>query len=71
MPKNKSIIPNAPVARLMKSSGARRVSAQAVQEMSTHIQSEGMDLARKAVALAKHAGRSTVNTEDIRLSKRQ
>ncbi len=55
----------------MKVSGARRVSEQAVQEMSTHIQSEGMDLARKAVALAKHAGRSTVNTEDIRLSKKQ
>jgi len=69
MPKNKSIVPNAPVLRLMKAAGARRVADHAVQEVAVHVQSVGMDIARKAVALAKHAGRSTVNTEDIRLSK--
>ena len=69
MPKNKSIVPNAPVLRLMKIAGARRISAPAVQEVSSHTQSEGLELARRAVALAKHAGRSTVNSEDIRLAQ--
>jgi histone H3/H4 len=70
MPKNKTIIPNAPVCRLMKISGARRVSMQAVKELSLHIQSQGIDLAKKAVTLSKHAGRSTINSQDIRLSQR-
>lgn len=69
MPKNKSLVPNAPVLRLMKAAGARRISEPAVQEVSMHIQNVGLEISRKAVALAKHAGRSTINSEDIRLAQ--
>ncbi len=68
MPKNTQIIPNAPVLRIMKSSGAPRVSKPAVSAMSTHIYSFAQEIARQAVALSKHAKRSTVLSSDLQLS---
>ncbi len=61
------IIPRAPIARILLSAGARRVSNDAVEELARVIQSIAEELSRQAVDVAKHAGRKTVTDEDIKV----
>ncbi len=61
-------IPTAPVTRLMRNAGAERVSEDASQALVEVLEEYGETVARKAVSLAKHAGRKTVNAEDVQLA---
>jgi histone H3/H4 len=58
-------LPIAPVNRLMRNAGAERVSGDASQALVEVLEEYGETVARKAVSLAKHAGRKTVKKEDI------
>ena len=67
----KQRLPLAPFERILKDSGAKRVSKSAMKEFAIVIEGIADGIAGDAVKFAKHAGRKTVTGEDIRLVKRQ
>ena len=63
-----TIIPYAPVERLIRSAGADRVSETAGVELAEILEQYGLEIAEEAIVLAKHAKRKTVKAEDIKLA---
>ena len=64
-------LPLAPVERILRKQGAKRVSKSGVEEFAKVLEDVTADLASEAAALAKHAGRKTVIAEDVKLAKRK
>ncbi len=62
-------LPLATVERLIKKSGAERVSESAARELALVLQERAAVISAKAVKLAKHAGRVTVTEEDIKMAR--
>lgn len=62
------ILPLAPVERIVRKAGADRVSDDASIELAKVLEDYGLEVAREAISLAKHAKRTTVREEDIRLA---
>ena len=71
MPVKKHRLPLAPFERILKDSGAKRVSKTAMKEFAVVTEEIADDIARDAVKFAKHAGRKTVVGEDIKLAKKR
>jgi len=65
-----SIIPKAPVGRILMNAGAKRVSAGAVDAFADEIQAIAEKIATKAAQIAKHSGRKTVQGDDIKLASK-
>ena len=61
-------ISEAAARRMLKEAGASRISDDAVLEFHKHINRSAFEVAQKAVRLAKHAKRKTVEASDIRLA---
>ena len=62
-------LPLAPVKRIIKQAGAARVSEDAVEELRDELESHAEDRAREAKQYAEHAGRKTVQADDVRTSQ--
>lgn len=62
------VLPLAPVERIIRKAGADRVSEGAGVELARVLEDYGIEVSREAITLAKHAGRTTVKDEDIRLA---
>ena len=62
------ILPLAPVERIIRNAGADRVSEGAGVELARVLEEYGIEISREAIELAKHAKRTTVKEEDIRLA---
>lgn len=61
-------LPDAPVDRIIRKAGAKRVSEGAVEELRDAIQELGEEISQDAVEMAQHANRNTVKKEDIELA---
>ena len=63
-----SEIPKAPIARIIKESGAERVSEDAQAELAAYLEEVARDVAKEANNVAKIAKRKTVKADDIKLA---
>ena len=56
--------------RILKKSGAQRVSDESAVELRRVIEEIAEAIAKNAVALANHAGRKNVKAEDVKLASK-
>ena len=73
MPRSKKdrIIPVAPVDRLIRKSGAGRVSDKGAEKLAQILEEVGEYLAKIALELTEHTGRKTITDKDIELAYKQ
>jgi histone H3/H4 len=65
---DKSKLPVASMRRLLKKAGADRVSDAAAKELAILLEATGTKIAKEALDFARHAGRTTIKTEDIEIA---
>ena len=70
MKKSISVIPHAPLARIIADQGAR-ASADGVKAFAEVLMETADKISKKAVAIAEHSGRKTVTDADVKLAAKQ
>lgn len=69
MPKTREhIIPLAIAERILKNAGAQRVSEEAKIAFSDILRDIAEEIGTQSARIAKHAGRKTVQDEDVKLA---
>ena len=63
-----SEIPKAPIARIIKDTGAERVGEDAKAELAAYLEEVARNVAIEANNVAKIAKRKTIKPEDIKLA---
>ena len=66
--KRSTIIPKAPLARILMNAGAKRVSADAVDALTDAMEDFAERIGTQSVKIAKHSGRKTVHEGDVKLA---
>ena len=56
--------------RILKKSGAERVSDESADELRRIIEDIAVSIAKNAVDMSIHAGRKTVRAEDVKLASK-
>ena len=56
--------------RILKKSGAERVSDESADELRRIVEDVATEIAKSAVDMTKHAGRKTVKSEDVELASK-
>jgi histone H3/H4 len=64
----KRMIPLAAAERLLKTSGAERISDNAILSLTVRLELHGKKIAKRAWEFSKHAKRKTVTKDDIDLA---
>lgn len=64
------ILALAAMDKLLRKSGAQRVSESAKKAMQEVLEEYSDKISQKAVQLAKHGGRTTIKSEDVRLASK-
>ncbi|MFX0170446.1 MAG: histone family protein [Candidatus Hodarchaeota archaeon] len=64
-------IPNSAIDRIIRKSGAFRVSKSAIIELRKELEDYGIELSKMAVEIAAYAGKRTVEGDDIILAIRK
>ena len=57
--------------RILKKSGAERVSDESANELRRVIEDIAEAIAKNAIDMSNHAGRKTVKAEDVKLASKQ
>lgn len=70
MARRTNILPHAPFARILQNAGAKRVSESAVAELVDIMMDSALEISKRAVDIARHSGRKTVNDGDIKIAVR-
>lgn len=61
-------LPIAAVERVARKAGVERISAEALQELAVSVEDIAAELVKEIETIAKHAGRRTVNPEDVKIA---
>jgi histone H3/H4 len=63
-----SELPAAPIARIVKKAGAKRVSEDAIKALRDGLEEYAATIAERSYKIATHSGRKTVMAKDIKLA---
>ncbi len=66
--KRSTIIPKAPLARILIKAGAKRVSADALNAFVNVLTDIATEIGEQAARISKHSGRKTVHAGDVKLA---
>lgn len=68
MPRPGLIIPKAPIAKIVQKAGAKRVSEGSVEVLTNYLIDYATEISERAIRIAKHSGRKTVQAKDIKIA---